>query len=292
MSGLTAWLNSPLGPLTETAPGLTSMLTPSGTLIGFRPILLTSRHLPNVGDYLAAHAPLLRLVAGHDADRGGQDRRTHAAHHARDLPMRDVATPAGPRDPAQAGHHRSPPARVLQLDPDDVPDRSGLDREVVDVALLLQDPGHLALQPRRGDLDVGMLRVERIAHAGEVVGYRVGEHQGHRQAGSATSWTWSSRGCSPCGRVLAGTAGRGRTCESRRAADRSAGTDCRPGSCTWARAPVELFGKSLPWVTRLIPPRRVPPPPRVPRPPRPPRPPRDARASRMPPGSPPLAAPA
>src|SRR5919202_1578701 len=63
IAGLTAWLSSPRGPFTETCPGLTSIVTPSGTAIGFFPILLMDS--PHVGDDLAPDASLARLVAGH-----------------------------------------------------------------------------------------------------------------------------------------------------------------------------------------------------------------------------------
>src|SRR3954454_1242102 len=97
MSGLIVSLSSPFGPFTETVPGLTSIVTPSGTAIGFRPIRLTqlTNRSPDIGDDFAADASLLRLVAGHDADRRGQDRGPHATHDARDLPVRDVAPPTG-----------------------------------------------------------------------------------------------------------------------------------------------------------------------------------------------------
>src|SRR5687768_2067634 len=50
---------------------------------------------------------------------------------------------------------------------------------------------------------------------------------------SFTSSTWSCRGRSRCARPRAGTAGRGRTCGSRRASARSVGSGCRHGPCTW-----------------------------------------------------------
>src|SRR5436190_5866285 len=125
MSELIASLSSPFGPFTETTPGLTSIVTPSGTAMGFLPIrLMTSptAHSPHVSDDFPADASLLRLVAGHDAGRRGQDRGPHPSQHARDLLMRDVASPAGARDPAQAGDHGAPAVRVLQLDADHVAD--------------------------------------------------------------------------------------------------------------------------------------------------------------------------
>src|SRR5439155_18966677 len=76
--GLTAWLNSPLGPLTDTRPGLISTVTPSGMDMGFLPIRLMKgfpasvaclegpatcdQRLPHVRHYLAAYASLPRLV--------------------------------------------------------------------------------------------------------------------------------------------------------------------------------------------------------------------------------------
>src|SRR3954462_772417 len=139
MSPSTAWLSSPFGPLTETRPGLTSMLTPSGTAMGFLPMRLKSNHLPDVRDHFAAHAPLLGLVAGHHADRGGEDRGAHAAQHAGDLAVRHVAAAPWTGHPPQARHDGAPAVGVLQLDPDDVADGGRLDREAGDVALLGED---------------------------------------------------------------------------------------------------------------------------------------------------------
>src|SRR5215218_1736967 len=181
ISLLTDWLSSPLGPFTETRPGLTSMLTPSGTAMGFLPMRLKSNHLPDVRDHFAAHAPMLGLVAGHHADRGGQDRGAHAAHHARDLAVRDIAAAPRAGHAPQTRDDGAPAVRVLQLDPDDVADRRRLDREAVDVALLGEDARHLALEPRCGHLDLRVLRGDRVPHAREVIGNWVGEHEGHKQ---------------------------------------------------------------------------------------------------------------
>ena len=46
-----------------------------------------------------------------------------------------------------------------------------LDGEALDVALLVEDPRELALEPRRRDVDVVVLRrAMRVAHAREEVG--------------------------------------------------------------------------------------------------------------------------
>ena len=145
--------------------------------------------------------------------------------HARDLLVGDVTAPARTRDPLQAADHRLAPVRVPELDPDHLADRGRLDREAADVALLLEDPGHLLLQPRGGDLDLGCCARDRVARRGS----------GNRRSGRSasvisscvsTSSTWSFRGCSPCARARAGTAGRGRTSGSRRAGARTGGSGC------------------------------------------------------------------
>src|SRR4029077_9887967 len=94
MSVSTCWLSSPFGPLTATAPGLTSISTPSGISIGFLPIRLISWS-PDVCDDLSADTPLPGLVAGHDAARGRHDGRAHASEDARDLVLGYVAAAAG-----------------------------------------------------------------------------------------------------------------------------------------------------------------------------------------------------
>src|SRR4051794_12713826 len=151
MSVLTCWLSSPFGPFTATAPGLTSISTPSGISIGFLPIRLISCS-PDVRDDLAADAPLPGLVAGHDAARGRHDRGAHASEDARNRVLGDVAAAAGAGDPVHAADHWIAILGVAKADPDDLSDPPRLDREVGDVALLLEDAAHLPLQARGGDL--------------------------------------------------------------------------------------------------------------------------------------------
>src|SRR5215211_548257 len=187
---------------------------------------------PHIGHNLTADATLPRLVPGHDPGRGAQDRGAHAAHHARDLPSGDVVAPARARDPLKAGDHGPATVGVLEPDPDHLPDGSRLDGESLDVALLLEDPRHLALELGRGNLDRGVLRRDRVAKLGQVVGYGVGEHASLL----VTNSTWSCRGCSPCGPARARRACTGRTCGSRPAGARTGGSGCAPGSGTWACA--------------------------------------------------------
>src|ERR1700709_2918059 len=94
------WDSSPLGPLTAMLPGAISTVTASGTGTGFLPIRLMSS--PDVGDYLATDALGAGFVAGHDANRGADDRGSGTALNPRHRLVIDVAAAARARDPAHA----------------------------------------------------------------------------------------------------------------------------------------------------------------------------------------------
>src|SRR5688500_8706405 len=150
MSRLLRSDSAPRGPVTWTTSGSTLMVTPVGTGMGLRPMRLIA--LPDLRHDLAADLVLAGLVARHDAARRGDDRRAEAALDLRDLGARDVPALAGARHAAQAGDRRPALGRVLELDLDELAGMVGggrLDLERVDVALLLQDPGHLALELAR-----------------------------------------------------------------------------------------------------------------------------------------------
>src|SRR5437870_3506170 len=97
----------PRGPVTRTTSGSIVMVTVEGTGMGFLPMRDIAQ-LPDLGDDLAADARRAGLVAGHDAMRGGQDGRAHAAQDLRDALRIHVASLAGTGHPAQARDHRSP----------------------------------------------------------------------------------------------------------------------------------------------------------------------------------------
>ena len=102
-----------------------------------------------------------------------------------------VASLTGTGYPAQAGDHRSPVISVLQPHEDLVGGAAGHARslvEALDVALLREDPRHLALEPAGGDLHRLMRGHDAVADTGQEVGDRVG----HRHA--ITSSTSSCRG--------------------------------------------------------------------------------------------------
>src|SRR4249919_2389100 len=131
-------------------PGAISTVTASGTGTGFLPIRLISS--PDVGDDLAADALGAGFVAGHDASGGADDRGPGATLNPRHGLVVDVATAAGARDALDPDDHGAAVLGVLEGHLDRLAYRRRLAVEVLDVALLLEDPRHLHLQAREGNL--------------------------------------------------------------------------------------------------------------------------------------------
>src|SRR3954454_6171294 len=189
MSRCTRSLSAPRGPLTWTTSGSIATVTESGTGMGLRPMRLMRS--PHVGDDLAADTRLAGLVAGHHAARRGHDGGAHAALDLRDLGGGHVVALAGARDALEPGDRALAALGVLQVDPDELggpADRRRLDREVVDVALLLEDAGELPLEARRRDVDGLVSGRDGVADPRQ----EVRDGIGHRHA--ATSCSSSSRG--------------------------------------------------------------------------------------------------
>src|SRR3954449_6313830 len=110
--------------------------------------------LPDLRHDLAADARLAGIVAGQDARGRGDDRGAHAALDLADPVGRGVVALARARDAAQALDGRPAVLGGIELDADDLAGWGGgrrLHLVAVDVALLLEDPGHLDLQLGRGD---------------------------------------------------------------------------------------------------------------------------------------------
>src|SRR3954447_11073087 len=182
--------SSPFGPLTRTDSGSMATVTPAGTSMGLRPIRLIERS-PNLCHDFAADASAAGLVAGHDALRRRDDGGAHAAEHLGDAGGGHVVALTRTGRALQPGHDGLAVLRVLELDADQRARvvsgrRLGLPR--LDVALLGEDAGHLALELRSGDLDDVVLGTDRVADPREVVGDRIG----HRHV--ATGSTSSCRG--------------------------------------------------------------------------------------------------
>src|ERR1039458_7866260 len=148
--------SSPFGPFTRTELGSIATVTPLGTGMGCLPILDIRSRSPDLRQDLAADARGARVVAGHHAVRGRDDRGAHAAEHLGDVLGVDVRAPARTRRAPQPGDRRAAVLGVLQADLDQLAGAViglGDDREGLDVALLDEDPGQLALEFGRGDLD-------------------------------------------------------------------------------------------------------------------------------------------
>src|SRR4051812_7728408 len=145
MSRATRSWSSPLGPLTLTSSGSMVTSTPSGRSMGCLPIRLIGPVSPNPRHQLAAHARAARVVAGHHAARGGDDRGAHAAEDLGHVVGADVPPATRPGEPLDAADHRLAVLGVLQPHAKGAADPGRLDRELLDVALLVQDARQLRL---------------------------------------------------------------------------------------------------------------------------------------------------
>src|SRR5918992_2152778 len=186
----------PRGPFTRTTSGSIETVTLSGTGMGCFPMRLMRS--PDVGHDLAADSSAAGVVTSHDAGGGGDDRGPHAAQHLGDVVGADVPPPPGTGDALEPRDRGVAPVRVLELDPQRLPDPCRLDRPALDVALLVEDPGELRTQLRGGHLHVRVRRLESVADMGEEVGYRIVDGHG------LTSSTSSVPERSPRGRPHAG----------------------------------------------------------------------------------------
>src|SRR5690242_19091640 len=84
--------------------------------IARNPHPLRGRCLPDVAEHLAADALVVRLLARHDAARGGEDGGAEAAHDARNMAPTCVDAQAGAAHPLEAHDDRLLVRRVLERD--------------------------------------------------------------------------------------------------------------------------------------------------------------------------------
>src|SRR3954464_11628245 len=169
-------VRDPLGPFTVSTRPSSVTSTPSGTVMGSRP--MRDIALPDVREDLAAELGLAGLAAGHDPPRGADDDDAEAAEHARDVGLARVHAQAGLADPLEARDHRHLAVDVLQLEAQDGARAIALFPEVGDEAFLHEDPGDLALGARCRDDDLGVAGPGRVADAREHVRDRVGDVHG------------------------------------------------------------------------------------------------------------------
>src|SRR6478736_1325933 len=185
MSGCSARLSEPFGPLTVRLRPSMVTSTPDGTVMGRRPIRDMSFRLPDEREDFAAQLRLTRLLAGHDPLARADDDDAQAAEDSRDIRLARIDAQAGLADPLEAGDDRDLPVDVLEGDAQVGRGAVLLLADVGDEALVLEDAGDLTLGPRGGDDHVGVPCPRRIPDSREHVRDRVGDV--HR---FPTSSTW------------------------------------------------------------------------------------------------------
>src|SRR5512141_144823 len=185
MSGWSARLRLPLGPLTVTLRPSMVTSTFDGTVMGSRPIRDMSSRLPDEREDFAAQLRLTRLLAGHDPLARADDDDAEAAEHSRNVRLAGVDPQAGLADPLEAGHDRDLAVDVLEGEAQHGRGAVLLLADVGDEALVLEDAGDLSLGSRRRDHDFGVARPRGVPDTSEHVRDRVGDV--HR---SPTSSTW------------------------------------------------------------------------------------------------------
>src|SRR5688500_3659332 len=166
----------PSGPLTEIWPEATLTSTPLGTGMGN----FAMRDMAVLGDDaedFAADAVGAGLAVGHDAARGRQDGDAQAVQDARNVVAAAVDAQAGLGDALQALDHRAAGV-VLEGDAQLLHHPVLAQREVLDVALVLQDLGDRRLQARGRHRHLGVADHLRVANAGQHI--RDGVAHAHR----------------------------------------------------------------------------------------------------------------
>src|SRR3982751_2728967 len=163
-------LSVPSGPFTVSSPLSRVTCTLSGTATGYLAIRdMFSASLHHDAEDFAAHAGLARATVGHHAPGGGNDRDSQPVHHARDVVAALVDAKTGARDALDLLDHRLAGV-VLEADLDHGLAFGASHREVLDVALVLQDLGDGLLHLRCRHEHAHLLRRLRVADAGQHVG--------------------------------------------------------------------------------------------------------------------------
>src|SRR6185369_5257327 len=238
--GVRACLSVPSGPFTVTASLSTVTWTLSGTTTGYFAIRdICRRSLDHDAEDFAADTRLARAAVGHHAPRGRHDGDTEPVHHARDVVAAAIDAQPRARDALDLLDHGLAGV-VLEADLDHGMAVLVADREVLDVALVLQDLGDGALHLRGGHEHADLLRRLRVADAGQ----HVGDGITHAHDFAPTSSPWSCRGSRRASRSRGSCCARGRTCGTCRAGVRSWRSDCedarakhRAAAPAGARAP-------------------------------------------------------
>src|ERR1700744_3510087 len=163
----------PLAPLTVIWSAEIDTSTPCGTVIGIFPTRDIARiSLGDVAKNFAADAGGARRASGHHALRVRDGRDTQAVHDRRDRVTAAIDAQAGTAHALDALDDGTT-CVVLQRDLELALDAFGLDRERVDIALILQNLGDCHLELRRRHADDRLLNALGVANAGQHVGDRI-----------------------------------------------------------------------------------------------------------------------
>src|SRR3954465_261036 len=175
----------PSGPFTEIWPPVRLISTPFGTGTGYFAIrdIGVSSSGDDAEDF-AAHAVGAGLAIGHHAARGRQDRHAEAVHDLRNVVAALVYAQARLGNALQPLDHRLAGV-VLQCDGELVLHAVLAQREVLDVALILQHLGDRCLELGAGHQDLHMPHHLGVADADQHVGDRVSH--AHRFSLASTS---------------------------------------------------------------------------------------------------------
>src|SRR5262245_53723070 len=164
----------PLGPFTRTPPSTVSTLTPFGIGIGLRPT--RDMALPHLAEELAAHRSRPRLAVRQHTLRGGDHRDAEPAAHLGDLVAGDIDPAPRTAHPAQARDQGAPGSVVAHAHHQHVLAVALLHAHLAQIALGGEHLGDRMPQPRGGAHDLGVVRLARVADAGQQVGDRIGHH--------------------------------------------------------------------------------------------------------------------
>src|SRR5215207_5979806 len=112
-------------------------------------------------------------MIGEDPLRGREYRHPETIKHLGNVLLLAVDAPARTAHPPQARYRPLPVGTVLELDHEDLLGPCALLREVLDVALFLQDAGYVCLHLGVGDLGGVVLGHLRVADPREEVRYGI-----------------------------------------------------------------------------------------------------------------------
>src|SRR5690242_9423137 len=193
MSGWKVRCSSPLGPFAETVDPFTETVMPAGTVTGFLPIRDIVAPLPDEGDELATELGRPRVAVGHQALGGRDDRHAEAVLDPRDLPRLHVAPETGLRDALELTDHRQLVV-ILQVQPEDANATVVQDLVLLDVVVVLEEPGHFGLQLAHRHVDAPVVRLAGVPDARQHVCHRIGHAH---ECVILTSWPYERRGPRP-----------------------------------------------------------------------------------------------